>query len=99
MKPRRGGEGEEGGIAGPTGQILFDIEIDFAGVKRSFDFSALDIEVGGDTLPLAITGTGQLQYAFGGTFTTRIGWDFTTHSPILVAEATQADLTAAIQKN
>jgi|GEM_PF-2800271 len=99
VTPHRGDpdEGQGGGIAGPTGQILFDIEIAFAGVKRSFDFSALDITVGGTTLPFEITGTGQLQYAFGGTFATQIGWDFTTHSPILVAAATQADLTASIE--
>ena len=100
VTPRKGGSGGDdtgGGIPGPTGQILFDIEIDFAGVKRSFDFSALDITVGGATLPFEITGTGQLQYAFGGTFATQIGWDFTTHSPILVAAATHADLTASIE--
>ena len=100
VTPRKGGSGGDdtgGGIAGPTGQILFDIEIGFAGVKRSFDFSALDITVGGATLPFEITGTGQLQYAFGGTFATQIGWDFKTHSPILVAAATHADLTASIE--
>ncbi|MFM8415518.1 MAG: hypothetical protein ACKOCX_12435, partial [Planctomycetota bacterium] len=91
------GSGNGGGVAGPTGRLLFGLEIDFAGVKRAFDFSSLDLSVGGASLPFTVEGTGQLQFAFGGTFTTQIGWDFATDAPILVAAETRADLTASIE--
>ena len=81
--------------AGLGGRLLFDLVVDIDW-RRTIDFTALDLDVGGLPIPLTLEGDGDLVLALGGSFGTRLGWDLATSTPVFDLERTTVDVTAAI---